>query len=686
MDKFFSSNLRTSRNQNEKAIVAMEEQPDNNPEDQGFTPEENIDTNRNDNNVSDHEPIVNSPPTEIPIRMLVNWDNLDNKSRDILVEKGPIRDENIEFPLDTNGRHFSYTHYSRKMSNEEVYDRKWLVYSKHVDRVFCFSCKLFNTENCKSSLGHEGFKDWKHINERLKEHEASIQHITSMNSWNELRQQITKEKERIRQVLQRIIAVVKFLGKRNLAFRGPSEQLYNGQNDSLSLSHKIQNELISLLASDITKSIINTVKEAKYFSVILDCTPDVSHQEQMSLLIRCVNMSTGKVEEYFLGFMKVDDTSGEGLFNSLLDSIKSFGLNIEHVRGQGYDNGSNMKGKHKGDHVESLTVKSWCNTRWESRIKSVKTIRFQAPQIRSALFQLSTIRIPNQRIGVMQKIRSDAKNLFDLLGTFDFILGMVIWYDILFTVNKVSKQLQSPSMCIDATLMRIEDTVSYFQNYRNNGFASSLIIAKEIASELGVEPSFPGNVMLRGRNNMMKLIVRKQILKLKKLLKLIIFLAMVDIAISSLKSRFEELHSFKDIFGFLMDSITLKSLDTIELRECCTKFANTFSFDGSSDVDLNDLISELSVLRLTLSDKPMSAMDIFEYVRERLLFTVPVTVASAERSFSNLKLLKNYLRSKISQERLNGLAILCIEKILLDEIDSDAIINDFASRHVRRQF
>jgi hypothetical protein len=70
----------------------------------------------------------------------------------------------------------------------------------------------------------------------------------------------------------------------------------------------------------------------------------------------------------------------------------------------------------------------------------------------------------------------------------------------------------------------------------------------------------------------------------------------------------------------------------------------TFSFDGSSDVDLNDLISELSVLQLTMSDKPMSAMDIFEYVREvdlnpnisiayRLLFTVHVSVASAERSF-----------------------------------------------------
>jgi hypothetical protein len=91
---------------------------------------------------------------------------------------------------------------------------------------------------------------------------------------------------------------------------------------------------------------------------------------------------------------------------------------------------------------------------------------------------------------------------------------------------------------------------------------------------------------------------------------------MVDMAISSLESRFEELQSFKSIFGFLMSSATLKSLDSIELRKCCTIFASTFSFDGSSDVDLNDLISELCVLQLILTDKPMTTMEIFEYVRE----------------------------------------------------------------------
>ena len=65
---------------------------------------------------------------------------------------------------------------------------------------------------------------------------------------------------------------------------------------------------------------------------------------------------------------------------------------------------------------------------------------------------------------------------------------------------------------------------------------------------------------------------------------------------------------------------------------------------------------------------------------------MPVTVASAKRSFSKLKLLRNYLRSVMSQERLNSLATLCIEKGLLDEIDIDTIITDFASRTVRRNY
>jgi hypothetical protein len=61
-----------------------------------------------------------------------------------------------------------------------------------------------------------------------------------------------------------------------------------------------------------------------------------------------------------------------------------------------------------------------------------------------------------------------------------------------------------------------------------------------------------------------------------------------------------------------------------------------------------------------------------------------VTVASAERSFSKLKLLKSYKRSTMTQERLNGLATIALENDVLEKIKYEDIIEDFISKNTRR--
>lgn len=68
----------------------------------------------------------------------------------------------------------------------------------------------------------------------------------------------------------------------------------------------------------------------------------------------------------------------------------------------------------------------------------------------------------------------------------------------------------------------------------------------------------------------------------------------------------------------------------------------------------------------------------------RILLTIPVTVASAERSFSKLKLLKSYLRSTMTQERLSGLATIAIENDILEGVAYEDLIEDFVSRNAQR--
>ena len=68
----------------------------------------------------------------------------------------------------------------------------------------------------------------------------------------------------------------------------------------------------------------------------------------------------------------------------------------------------------------------------------------------------------------------------------------------------------------------------------------------------------------------------------------------------------------------------------------------------------------------------------------RIFLTISISVASCERSFPKLKLIKNYLRSTMSQLRLQNLAILSMEQEITNNINFESIIHDFSSMKARR--
>lgn len=149
------------------------------------------------------------------------------------------------------------------------------------------------------------------------------------------------------------------------------------------------------------------------------------------------------------------------------------------------------------DNVPQLTVKSWSNTRWESRVKSVQAIRLQTSQIRLALKALEEASTDDP------KSISEAQSLVSALENFEFLFGLVIWDRILFTINKVSKRLQSKIVSMDTTLKHIEGVISYFKKFRDDGFTTCMDGAKTLASKMEIEPKFATKRQVKRQNILM---------------------------------------------------------------------------------------------------------------------------------------------------------------------------------------
>ena len=111
-----------------------------------------------------------------------------------------------------------------------------------------------------------------------------------------------------------------------------------------------------------------------------------------------------------------------------------------------------------------------------------------------------------------------------------------------------------------------------------------------------------------------------------------------------------------------MLSAPLSQLDDDSLQKYCLKLEFFLKHDVYYDIDGLDLFSKLKVLKEILQIKEYTPINILNYIKMldsfpntciayRILLIIPITIASAERSVSKLKLIKSYLRLTMSQEK-----------------------------------
>ena len=143
--------------------------------------------------------------------------------------------------------------------------------------------------------------------------------------------------------MRRILHCIKYLATQNLALRGHSESLQLADDFNVCnflsllkllavmrehithveshpgstsyLSPGVQNEFIYLMVTTVRKSLLKSIRKAKYYGLMVGSTPDQAHREQISEVVRYVDVDFEKktvpVKESFLGYIQISQKDAE---------------------------------------------------------------------------------------------------------------------------------------------------------------------------------------------------------------------------------------------------------------------------------------------------------------------------------------------------------------------------------------
>ncbi|CAF1035837.1 unnamed protein product [Adineta ricciae] len=281
----------------------------------------------------------------------------------------------------------------------------WLEYSVQTDFAYCYYCRHFNssarlnTRN-QSDAFVNGFHSWKNAfskKQGFSKHELSQSHKQAVVNFEEyvLRKKSSSNViqvldrsrnqviEQNRTKLKKIISLLHLCARQMIALRGHVEDasstnrgnfiellkwssstdpvvssiLNDSAKNSTYLSPQIQNEMISLVASNIRQQITTKIKECM-FSLMVDESRDISGNEQLSVVVRVIDLEVTAnkdnlyrstlFKEYFLGFIKLVEFDAQSLTDEIVKFLSSINVDLQNCIAMCFDGASVLSGIHSG--------------------------------------------------------------------------------------------------------------------------------------------------------------------------------------------------------------------------------------------------------------------------------------------------------------------------------------------------
>lgn len=370
--------------------------------------------------------------------------------------------------------------------------------------------------------------------------------------------------------------------------------------------------------------------------------------------------------------------------------MQSFFVTVEDVYkffGSSAPNWALLKAFGDVNDVKSYTLKHLSSTRWESRHKSVQAL---IAQYCSILRSLAHLKLTSHDA----EVRRAATRITENITTFEFIVLLILWEHILRCIYAVSKHLQSKSVNLSTATVLLKEAADFVSQLRSK-FDDVCQRAESTATQWGAEATFKDTRIRTKKRFLEELSNDCRLETPRDRFRVKIFLPVVDTCLMQLQTRFESLQNITGLFSCLFPE-QLMTLSDSDLQDQVTKLTKKYSNDVSSDLyrqllafracagafiqkakDPQDVLNVIMSLEMSVCfSDVVTAYTIF--------LTLPVSVASNERSFSKLKLLKTYLRAAMSHDRLSDLGILSIERDRFSEVDKRKVLEMFAQRKARR--